>query len=125
MDGHIHQYRQVFSHLGLLSLKLGLSPDNVIIIQGFSHIGIIICGLFTQSKWTILGSIRSIILYIIYDMILLMSWLLILPHNKLFINNYEIIGTLHSYLYIILIYKLINIIYYYYITMFICDYHIV
>ena len=58
-------------------------------------------------------------------MILLMSWLLILPHNKLFINNYEIIGTLHSYLYIILIYKLINIIYYYYITMFICDYHIV
>ena len=27
----------------------------IIIIQGFSHIGIIICGLFTQSKWTILG----------------------------------------------------------------------
>ena len=43
----------------------------IIIIQGFSHIGIIICGLFTQSKWTILGSIRSIILYIIYDMILM------------------------------------------------------
>ena len=34
----------------------------IIIIQGFSHIGIIICGLFTQSKWTILGFMINIII---------------------------------------------------------------
>ena len=51
-------------------------------------------------------------------MILLMSWLLILPHNKLFINNYEIIGTLHSYIlsqsefYNIILYLWLFIIYY-------------
>ena len=107
-----------YSDMILIKYNIPIIFWIIIIIQGFSHIGIVICGLFTQSKWTILGSIRSIILYIIYDMILLMSWLLLLPHNKLYINNYEIIGTLHSYLlsqshiYNIILYNWLFIIYY-------------
>ena len=37
-------------------------------------------------------------MYIIYDMILLMCWFILLAHNKLSINSYEIIGTLYSYI---------------------------
>jgi len=70
------------------------------IIQGISHIGIVICGLYTQSRWTVLGSLRSLILYIVYDMILLLSWIILLPHNKIGSNFYESsnFGTINSFI---------------------------
>lgn len=70
------------------------------IIQGTAHIGLVVVGLYTQSRWTVLASIRSLIVYIVYDMILLVSWIILLPHAKLGNNLYESIniGTINSYL---------------------------
>merc|ERR1712137_1124501 len=70
------------------------------VIQGISHIGIVICGLFTQSRWTVLGSLRSLILYIVYDLVLLVSWFILLPHNKIGCNFYESsnFGTINSFI---------------------------
>lgn len=70
------------------------------LIQGISHLGLVVCGIYTQSKWTILASIRSLIVYLVYDLVLLLTWLILLPHSKMGINPFEHgnVGTLSSYM---------------------------
>merc|ERR1712150_154326 len=50
--------------------------------------------------WTVLGSLRSLILYIVYDLVLLVSWFILLPHNKIGCNFYESsnFGTINSFI---------------------------
>jgi NADH-quinone oxidoreductase subunit H len=51
----------------------------IFVFGGLSHLGIILPGVLTDSKWTLLGSIRACILYISYDIVILICWLLLLP----------------------------------------------
>jgi NADH:ubiquinone oxidoreductase subunit H len=50
-------------------------------VGGLSHMGIVLTGVLTDSKWTILGAVRACIVYISYDVILLLCWLLLLPEG--------------------------------------------
>lgn len=59
------------------------------LVQGLSHCGLILCGLFTQSKYTVLGSLRANIVYLIYDMVLLLTWFVLMPHSSSGPNLWE------------------------------------
>ena len=70
------------------------------LIQGISHLGLVVCGMYTLSKWTILASIRSLVVYLVYDLSLLLTWLILSPHSKMGNNLFESgnVGTLSSYM---------------------------
>lgn len=62
----------------------------IIIVLMINHISIIICGIvINNSKWTMLSSIRLIILFIIYDIIFLLL-ILLLSYNNVGIVMYYI-----------------------------------
>ena len=42
------------------------------LFQGLAHFGLLLCGFLTLSKWTLLGSLRSLIIFLIYDLVLLL-----------------------------------------------------
>ena len=77
----------------VLYLNISFILLLVIILLMINHISVILCGfLINNSKWTMLSSIRLIILFIIYDIILILMYILLLPNNgigydNLFINN--------------------------------------
>jgi NADH:ubiquinone oxidoreductase subunit H len=64
------------------------------ILGVFAHTGIILTGILTDSKWTVLGSIRACIVYISYDVVILLCWLLLLPEG--FCSSIMSTGTLSS-----------------------------
>lgn len=66
----------------ILYLNISFLVLMILIILMINHISIIICGIIiNNSKWTMLSSIRLIILFIIYDIILLLLFFLLLPSN--------------------------------------------
>lgn len=79
----------VFSYLcfGILALDIifRLEVPNLFLLLfcfgGIAHMGIILTGVLTDSKWTMLGAVRACIVYICYDVLLLMCWLLLLPEG--------------------------------------------
>ena len=73
----------------------------IIIILMINHITIILCGIIiNNSKWTILSSIRLILLYFMYDILFIIILLILSPYNNssiniLYINN---IFTFNQYI---------------------------
>ncbi len=71
-----------------ISLLFGLC----IVIIMMNHITIIICGLIiNNSKWTLLSCIRTILLYFMYDILLILIFVLLCPLTNLsfsYTNNF-------------------------------------
>ena len=84
----------------------------IIIILMINHITIIICGIvINNSKWTILSSIRLILLYFMYDIIFLLILLYLSPINNIGIsllynsNNLNLNNYIESQFYYINLFK--------------------
>jgi NADH-quinone oxidoreductase subunit H len=78
-----------------------------------NHITIIICGIvINNSKWTILSSIRLILLYFMYDILFILILLILSPYNNVGINILYINNILTLNQYIDNQYNFINIIKY-------------
>ena len=75
-----------------MCLYINLCLLWIVIILMINHITIIVCGIIiNNSKWTILSSIRLILLYFMYDILFLLIILLLSPNNFnniLSINQY-------------------------------------
>lgn len=74
----------------------------ILILLMINHISIVICGIIiNNSKWTMLSSIRLVIVFIIYDIILLLLFFILLPNNNLGISNiyFNNIFNLNSYVF--------------------------
>mmetsp|Transcript_8961 Transcript_8961/g.17061 ORF Transcript_8961/g.17061 Transcript_8961/m.17061 type:complete len:335 (+) Transcript_8961:1-1005(+) len=69
------------------------------LFQGLAHFGLLLCGFLTLSKWTLLGSLRSLIIFLIYDLVLLLSWYILLPHAHSGLFSWETCGLLQSFFY--------------------------
>ena len=78
----------VFIYIDLiLYINMSFLILFMILILMINHITIIICGIvINNSKWTILSSIRLILLYFMYDIIFILIILLLSP-NIYYINN--------------------------------------
>jgi NADH:ubiquinone oxidoreductase subunit H len=50
-------------------------------LSGLAHMGILLTGMLTDSKWTNLGAVRGCIVFISYDVLMLLCWLLLLPEG--------------------------------------------
>ena len=54
----------------------------ILFVQGIGHLGILLTGVFTSSRWTMLGALRSLYLYLSFDLIILLNWILLLPNGR-------------------------------------------
>jgi NADH:ubiquinone oxidoreductase subunit H len=104
----------VFIYIDLiLYINLSFLLLFVIIILMINHITIIICGIvINNSKWTILSSIRLILLYFMYDILFILILLILSPYNNVGINILYINNILTLNQYIDNQYNFINIIKY-------------
>nr|ALQ28777.1 NADH dehydrogenase subunit 1 [Euglena gracilis var. bacillaris] len=103
----------IFIYIDLiLYINISYIIFMIIIILMINHITIIICGIvINNSKWTILSSIRLILLYFMYDIIFLLILLYLSPINNLGINllynnnNLNLNNYIESQFYYINLYK--------------------
>lgn len=104
----------VFIYIDLiLYINLSFLLLFIIIILMINHITIIICGIIiNNSKWTILSSIRLILLYFMYDILFIIIILILSPYNNIGINIIYINNILTLNQYIDNQYTYINIIKY-------------
>lgn len=92
----------VFIYIDLiLYINISYIMLIIIIILMINHITIIICGIvINNSKWTILSSIRLILLYFMYDIIFILVLIIISPYNNIGNNYYYINNILNINQYI-------------------------
>jgi NADH:ubiquinone oxidoreductase subunit H len=81
----------------ILYINISFLLLSVILVLMINHITIIICGIvINNSKWTILSSIRLILLYFMYDIIFLILLLILCPFNNLGINTLFYINNIFN-----------------------------
>jgi NADH-quinone oxidoreductase subunit H len=49
------------------------------LLQALGHLGLAVCGFVTGSRWTILGSVRSVLMFLAYDFCLVCCWVFLMP----------------------------------------------
>lgn len=61
--------------------------------QGVSHLALLFTGVFTSSRWSLLGALRSVYLYVSFDLLVLLNWVLMfttLPNNLFFVDHFSL-----------------------------------
>jgi NADH:ubiquinone oxidoreductase subunit H len=75
----------------ILCINVSFIMLIVLIMLMINHISIILCGIIiNNSKWTMLSSLRLIIVFIVYDIILFLLFVVLIPCNNLGLSNLSI-----------------------------------
>jgi NADH-quinone oxidoreductase subunit H len=71
----------------------------ILFIQGVGHLAVLFTGVFTSSRWSLLGALRSVYLYLSFDLLVLLNWIILLPTLPspiTFIEDQFTLGQLHE-----------------------------